>query len=49
MSIASFQALADYINDNLVQVRCEHWTIVPAGNAVTLSEFTRRVRVAAGR
>ena len=30
----SFQALADYINDNLVQVGCEHWTIVPAGNAV---------------
>jgi hypothetical protein len=30
----SFQALADYLNDNLVQVGCEHWTIVPAGNAV---------------
>src|SRR5262249_9096870 len=30
----SFQALADYINDNLVQVGCEHWTVVHAGNAV---------------
>src|SRR5262249_20851111 len=30
----SFQALADYINDNLVQVGCENWSIVPAGNAV---------------
>jgi hypothetical protein len=30
----TFQGLADYINDNLVQVGCEHWTILPAGNAV---------------